>query len=70
MPAVRPPAYCTQHKLPKLDESWALVDVVVSAKEAEMSKEQLMRERKVMSEELAKLKAELRRTLSDQERVE
>ena len=44
------------------------VDVVVSVKEAEMSKEQLMRERKVMSEELAKLKAELRRTLSDQER--
>lgn len=46
------------------------VDVVVSVKEAEMSKEQLMKERKVMSEELTKLKAELRRTLSDQERDE
>jgi len=46
------------------------VDVVVSAKEAEMSKEQLMKERKSMSEELSKLKAELRRTLSEQERTE
>ena len=46
------------------------VDVVVSAKEAEMSKEQLMRERKAMSEELGKLKAELRKTLSEQERDE
>ena len=44
------------------------VDVVVSVKEAEMSKEQLMKERKAMSEELGKLKAELRKTLSEQER--
>ena len=44
------------------------VDVVVSVKEAEMSKEQLIKERKVMVEELNKLKQELRRTLSDQER--
>ena len=44
------------------------VDVIVSVKEAEMSKEQLIKERKVMSEELNKLKQELRRTLSDQER--
>ena len=33
-----------------------------------MSKEQLMKERKAMSEELDKLKAELRKTLSEQER--
>merc|ERR1712029_1061461 len=44
------------------------VDVVVSVKEAEMSKEQLIRERKIMSEEMAKLKQELRKTLSEQER--
>ena len=44
------------------------VDVIVSVKEAEMSKEQLIKERKVMSEELNKLKQELRKTLSDQER--
>ena len=44
------------------------VDVVVSVKEAEMSKEQLIKERKIMSEEMAKLKQELRRTLSEQER--
>jgi len=46
------------------------VDVIVSVKEAEMSKEQLIKERKEMSEELNKLKLELRRTLSDQERNE
>merc|ERR1719220_1979353 len=46
------------------------VDVIVSVKEAEMSKEQLIKERKEMSEELNKLKLELRRTLSDQERDE
>jgi len=44
------------------------VDVVVSVKEAEMSKEQLIRERKMMSEEMTKLKQELRKTLSEQER--
>merc|ERR1719474_504556 len=44
------------------------VDVVVSVKEAEMSKEQLIRERKIMSEEMDKLKQELRKTLSEQER--
>ena len=42
--------------------------MVVSVKEAEMSKEQLIKERKIMSEEMAKLKQELRRTLSEQER--
>jgi len=44
------------------------VDVIVSVKEAEMSKEQLIKERKSMNEELNKLKSELRRTLSEQER--
>ena len=44
------------------------VDVVVSVKEAEMSKEQLIKERKSMTEEMTKLKTELRKTLSEQER--
>merc|ERR1719232_2451461 len=44
------------------------VDVVVSVKEAEMSKEQLIKERKMMVEELNKLKQELRKTLSEEER--
>ena len=46
------------------------VDVVVSVKEAEMSKDQLIKERKMMCDEMNKLKQELRRTLSEQERNE
>merc|ERR1719232_2196720 len=44
------------------------IDVVVSVKEAEMSKEQLIKERKMMVKELNKLKQELRKTLSEDER--
>jgi hypothetical protein len=40
------------------------LDVVVSVKEAEKSKEQLIADRKELTSELAKLKAAMRRTKS------
>eukprot|EP00092_Neocalanus_flemingeri_P020290 GFUD01021979.1.p1 GENE.GFUD01021979.1~~GFUD01021979.1.p1 ORF type:complete len:1250 (+),score=420.04 GFUD01021979.1:230-3979(+) len=46
------------------------MDVVVTVKEAEKSKVQLLKERKSMTEELNKLKADLRRTTTSQEREE
>jgi len=46
------------------------VDVVVTSKEAEKSKVQLIKERKVMTEELNQLRQELRRTTTSQEREE
>merc|ERR1719186_467206 len=46
------------------------VDVVVTSKEAEKSKVQLIKERKLMTEELNQLRQELRRTTTSQEREE
>jgi len=46
------------------------VELVVTAKEAEKSKVQLIKERKSMTEELNKLRQELRRTTTAQEREE
>merc|ERR1711936_960206 len=46
------------------------MELEVTAKEAEKSKGQLIKERKSMTEELNKLKQELRRTTTTQEREE
>jgi chromosome segregation ATPase len=44
------------------------LDVVVSAKEAEKSKDQLILDRKELTAELSKLKTSMRRTQSQEER--
>merc|ERR1719507_1605965 len=46
------------------------MDVVVSAKEAEQARQQLIKERKTLSEEMQKLKVESRRTMNSQEMEE
>merc|ERR1719158_1688953 len=46
------------------------MDVVVSAKEAEQAREQLIKERKTLAEEIQKLKVESRRTMTSQEMEE
>ena len=43
------------------------MDVVVSAKEAEQARQQLIKERKTLAEEIQKLKVECRRTMAHQE---
>ena len=46
------------------------MDVVVSAKEAEQARQQLIKERKTLAEEIQKLKVECRRTMTHQEMEE
>ena len=46
------------------------MDVVVSAKEAEQAREQLIKERKTLAEEVQKLKVESRRTMTSLEMEE
>ena len=46
------------------------MDVVVSAKEAEQARQQLIKERKTLAEEMQKLKVESRRTMNSQEMEE
>ena len=46
------------------------MDVVVSAKEAEQARQQLIKERKILAEEMQKLKVESRRTMTSQEMEE
>merc|ERR1712013_487587 len=46
------------------------MDVVVSAKEAELARQQLIKERKTLAEEIQKLKVECRRTMTHQEMKE
>ena len=46
------------------------MDVVVSAKEAEQAREQLIKERKMLAEEVQKLKVESRRTMTSLEMEE
>ena len=46
------------------------MDVVVSAKEAEQARQQLIKERKTLAEEIQKLKDECRRTMTHQEMEE